>query len=512
MAEYYSRAGTVTVASGSTSVTGSGTSFLDLLPGALIWLGTQTMPNVVASVASNTALTLEYASTGAVTGGAYVAVNVPGSQQAVALIAQLYASIGTAVDVTTAEKRVRLGTQTGEAMIYWSDDTIGSAANFRWRAGFLAGAQDVWRIQRSANGTTWTDALTINRTTGVISITGVTVTTGQITDAGTVGIASIQAETQADGRAAIDAAASSHTHSIANVTGLEAALDGKAPINNPTFTNGLSSDGLMTINNDAIIGRVDGGAALVVRGAAGFVRGLNYFTGSSIRWNIRCDSTAESGANAGSDLSIFRFSDAGGGLGAMVTLRRSDGAVLLPSVSTTASAANAFLDSANSNRLLRSTSSVAYKRDIETLEFWRADAFLASARPVWYRSKSEVDNPNWGYYGFIAEELAAINPALVVWGYQADQYETVEWDEERTWTEGEGDDAVTRTETVRMSDRRIKPGEQMRPDGVMYDRLTVFLTAIAQDQAAKIAALEAANADMAARLLAIEGRLAAAGI
>ena len=71
--------------------------------------------------------------------------------------------------------------------------------------------------------------------------------------------------------------------------------------------------------------------------------------------------------------------------------------------------------------LLRYTSSRKYKTDIETLEDARADKIL-DCRPVWYRSLSEndiktpgSDKSDWGWYGFIAEEVAEIEQRLVNW-------------------------------------------------------------------------------------------------
>ena len=71
--------------------------------------------------------------------------------------------------------------------------------------------------------------------------------------------------------------------------------------------------------------------------------------------------------------------------------------------------------------LLRFTSSRKYKTDIETIEDERADAIL-ECRPVWYRSLSQNDiktegatKSDWGWYGFIAEEVAEIDPRLVSW-------------------------------------------------------------------------------------------------
>jgi len=153
----------------------------------------------------------------------------------------------------------------------------------------------------------------------------------------------------------------------------------------------------------------------------------------------------------------------------------ADGTTYFPGVGTTASAANAFLNSASTpaNQLLRSTSSLRYKTNIENLEQDRSDAIL-DFRPVWYRSKAEADRKDWSWYGLIAEEVAEIEPRLVHWTYLEDAYEEVE------------------------GERQLKPGAEMVPDGVQYDRLTVLLLDVVQRQQkaietleAKVAALEA---------------------
>ena len=76
---------------------------------------------------------------------------------------------------------------------------------------------------------------------------------------------------------------------------------------------------------------------------------------------------------------------------------------------TTASAANTFISS--NGTLARSTSSIKYKTNVETIEDQYADAILG-CRPVWYQSTSEADNPEWGHWGFIAEEVVQIDPRL----------------------------------------------------------------------------------------------------
>lgn len=151
-----------------------------------------------------------------------------------------------------------------------------------------------------------------------------------------------------------------------------------------------------------------------------------------------------------------------------------NGAVTFPSISTTASAANAFLDNAASNNLLRSTSSIRYKRDVEdALPTYTGKIF--DLRPIWYRSKAEADNPAWGWWGFIAEEVAEVDPRLVHWAYAPEDFEDV--------TVGEGEDART--------EKRLKPGAEKKPDGVQYERMVVLMLAELKDLRARVAALEA---------------------
>ena len=71
--------------------------------------------------------------------------------------------------------------------------------------------------------------------------------------------------------------------------------------------------------------------------------------------------------------------------------------------------------SVNSNGFFRRhSSSLDYKKNIETIQDSYADKILET-RPVWFKAKnvSDGDNPNWGYWGFIAEEVATIDPRLV---------------------------------------------------------------------------------------------------
>ena len=105
-------------------------------------------------------------------------------------------------------------------------------------------------------------------------------------------------------------------------------------------------------------------------------------------------------------------------------------------------------------------------------------------RPVWYRSTEESDNPNNGYWGLIAEELAEIDPRLVFFGYENSDYEIIEVRPESTRIEiVKGVDKETGKE-VEVEVEKIIPAELKRvlkkdakpkPEGVQYERLTVHL-------------------------------------
>jgi len=163
----------------------------------------------------------------------------------------------------------------------------------------------------------------------------------------------------------------------------------------------------------------------------------------------------------------------------------NQGAVQFPRVGTTATAANAFLNSASSpaNNLLRSTSSARYKTGIEDLDVNYAKKLL-TARPVYYRSKAPADNPKHSHWGFIAEELAEIDPRLVHFGYKDEDWEEIEI-EERV-PQKDGTDAVQKHKEM-----KLKDGAALVPDGIQYDRLTVHLLALVKDLYRKIDALEA---------------------
>ena len=139
---------------------------------------------------------------------------------------------------------------------------------------------------------------------------------------------------------------------------------------------------------------------------------------------------------------------------------------------TTANAANLNINA--SGIILRSTSSIRFKTEVETLEDTYADALL-NCRPVWYRSTSETDRSDYSHYGFIAEEVAEIDPRLVHW--EENEFVT----ESTSHIENSGPDETT-TKIVKLN--------KAVPGGVAYDRFVPALINLIKRQKDAINKLE----------------------
>jgi len=176
---------------------------------------------------------------------------------------------------------------------------------------------------------------------------------------------------------------------------------------------------------------------------------------------------------------VFSTNDGNDGNSPTERMRiRQDGLIAYQQgyTSTTANAANLHIFS--DGVFYRSTSSAKYKTQIEDIEQSYSDALL-QCRPVWYRSTSPGDNREWGWWGFIAEEVAAIDPRLVQW-------KTVEisYDENGSTVQTPCD---------------------LEPEGVAYDRFVPHLVNLLKQQKEQIETLETQNASLEARLTALEG-------
>ena len=182
----------------------------------------------------------------------------------------------------------------------------------------------------------------------------------------------------------------------------------------------------------------------------GFISRLN--SGSNTNWNFYAGGTAPSYFN-GTIASLGSYN------------------------ATTASGAN--MNIASNGDIKRSTSSIRYKTNVEDLEVSYADNIIFNARPVWYRSTIQEDNPEWSYYGLIAEEVAALDERLVFWGKPTKQ--VIDEESSRSVLDDNGYENYI---TVEDNDA------ELQPEGVQYDRLTVLLIDVVQRQRLAIESLE----------------------
>jgi hypothetical protein len=210
------------------------------------------------------------------------------------------------------------------------------------------------------------------------------------------------------------------------------------------LTPAIGAAALRVISNDS-------NATVDVRGPAGTSRQVIFRTGIDVRWIIRADAAPETGSNSGTRFTIIATDDAGVNT-TIASINRDDYQTTLLGVGTNTTATAGNVNVTTGGILRRSTSSIKYKTDVETLEDDYADK-LFELRPVWYRSTVPSDNSEWSHYGLIAEEVAQVDPRLVQFAEQENG--TVE------------------------------------PEGVQYDRLVPHLINLVQRQQAQIDALTA---------------------
>jgi len=158
----------------------------------------------------------------------------------------------------------------------------------------------------------------------------------------------------------------------------------------------------------------------------------------------------------------------------------NEGRCYVPGIYNFTSGVSANVAVDTDGQLRRATSSRKYKTDIETLEDSYADALL-ECRPVWYRSTADdsVENPHYGYYGFIAEEVAEIDPRLVFW-----KTSELSYDENGS---------------------TISSPCEPEAEGVQYDRFVPHLLNLIKRQKEQLETQAASIASLEARLTALEG-------
>lgn len=266
-----------------------------------------------------------------------------------------------------------------------------------------------------------------NFTSG-INVTGTVAVTGNETVSGTLGVTGVSTLTGGvnapSGNAAIRILTA--TYSFGNTT------------DNPTY-NFLGTGAVTAHGPLAVVNGLNNVSTVQV--SAPNTAGLSF--GISVAAGTNGSDFAMSLRNAAGSLTFFGV--------------RGDGNISFPALGTTANAATAFLD--GSNNLLRSTSSIRYKTQVEDLSTEIQDSVL-QMRPVWYRSKAEADRKDWSYLGLIAEEVAAIEPRLVHWAREQ-----------------------VGTQEVEIAGKRVvEPvySDTLIPDAVQYERVAVALLGLVQ--------------------------------
>ncbi len=123
----------------------------------------------------------------------------------------------------------------------------------------------------------------------------------------------------------------------ANVTFTDAGSNNRKMLANSfdpgTFiaTGDITATGFLVAQTSLTVGTDTRAASTVasINSAAGNSRTFVWRTAGVNRWQLTVDGVAEAGANAGSDFNISANADDGSGLGTYLSIRRSDGRILL---------------------------------------------------------------------------------------------------------------------------------------------------------------------------------------
>lgn len=180
-----------------------------------------------------------------------------------------------------------------------------------------------------------------------------------------------------------------------------------------------------------------------------------------------------------------------------------------PSMTTTASAGNVFADSADLNRIYRSTSNPHYKDDIQEIEDQYLDA-VYKVNPIWFRSNPETvpdANPEHSHYGYSSVDVFNADIRLVNMGYFDEDFEEVpdtpivlrELVRAKNGKVAVDKDGkpVERDVVIAQTKRVLKAGAELKPDGVQYERVNVLKI---EKQRRLLASLEARVARLEATI------------
>jgi len=177
---------------------------------------------------------------------------------------------------------------------------------------------------------------------------------------------------------------------------------------------------------------------------------------------------------------------------------------------TTSSAANVTITS--SGLVYRYSSSKEYKKDIEPLDAAIADRVVDELQPIWYRpSNASSDDPNLSFYGLLAEDVAKVDPRLVMWDYKTlrDEKGQVRRKPKKSKKEPKfTKEGAPIPEEFDPEDGAVERAKEKSPEGVFYDRIALFMLPVVKRQKAQIKELEDKVSTLEARLAALEAKLA----
>jgi hypothetical protein len=157
-----------------------------------------------------------------------------------------------------------------------------------------------------------------------------------------------------------------------------------------------------------------------------------------------------------------------GGSTPVERMRIASGGTLTSQATYDNTAAGSTVVVTSAGLIRRTSSSLKYKKNVETLEQTIVDNAVNNLRPVWYRTKNADgdDKATWSHIGLIAEEVDLVEPRLV-------KYKTTEVTQDES-----GANFTTELETP-------------VPEDVDYAKLSVILLAKVKQLEARIKTLEA---------------------
>ncbi len=197
----------------------------------------------------------------------------------------------------------------------------GTTGSYLFQTGYSGRAEfgliggDDFKLKVSPNGSSWTDALSVNRTTGAATMVSLALTTDlAVADGGTGASTAAAARTNLG----LGTMATQAANAVA-ITGGTAAL---TSVSASSFAAvGGATASFPTIYFD--------GAASTSRQMIGSTAGVN-------RWQLNFgDATPESGSNSGSNFSLRRFSDAGAAIDFPLSVDRATGKTTLTALAVT---------------------------------------------------------------------------------------------------------------------------------------------------------------------------------